>query len=139
MGKLLVSMMEVLAVRYMPREIVRAAIVALTTIAIIIFAILISSSLHSAPPEAADSAFMPHYDDGEQYLPAFAETMSGGYILRDYNGLLTVFTLDNPDVPFYRTDVRVRSLQTHDQALLAIGITARDHMHLQQLLDDFTT
>jgi len=122
------------------KEIIRAAIVALTTIVVIVFAIIISNDTHPLPIEPTDSAGLQHYeyqDQADSYLPAMAE--QSGYVLRDHNGMLTVFTLEKPEEPYYETNVFVRTLRLHDQELLAIGITAKNRIELQQLLDDFTT
>jgi len=102
-------------------------------------AIAISSTRRMAYTTPADSALILVLNDEPPHVPAFAELAEFDYILRDYNGLLTVFTRESPDTPFYRTDVRVRTLRQHDQNLLVDGILVENNMKLQQLLDDFTT
>jgi len=114
--------------------------VACVTIAVIVVAMILSSTRPAPYAETSDRTVVPApICQQQQHVPALADFTEFGYVLRDYNGLLTVFTRENPDTPFYRTDVRVRTLRQHDQDLLTAGIAVSDHMHLQQLLDDFTT
>jgi len=80
---------------------------------------------------------LPFVDVYAQPTPNEAYDM--GFVLRTYNGFLTVFRQDNPDMPYYETDVRAATLSDYDRALLESGIYVHDKVSLQKLLDDFTT
>ena len=128
--------------RIQVREVFRAALATFITIAVIILAVFIGTIVRrpAAYLPVADRASVPQYVPVEHpHIPAFGEVVINSYILRDYNGRLAVFSSQNPDAPIYKTHVRIRSLRKHDQELLAVGITAMNQVHLQELLDDFTT
>ena len=60
------------------------------------------------------------------------------YTLRDYNGLLAVYTGDNPE-PIQIFEIFTDSLPPQDSARIRAGIGARDEKELQALIEDYTS
>ena len=59
-----------------------------------------------------------------------------GYVVRDWDGRLAVFTPPEADSPVTVTDVRVRMLPLSDRLALTRGLPAADRESLARLLED---
>jgi hypothetical protein len=61
----------------------------------------------------------------------------GGYTLREYNGVIAVFTRSFGAEPAIVTDIRVADLREYDRRLLEAGIRAESYEDVLRLFEDF--
>lgn len=94
----------------------------ITLIVCVIFGSAAAVSNHAAPTGPANAVYQ--------------EQAATGYIVRDHDGMVTVFEAAAPTTPYYQTGIYVRTLRQYDQQLLAVGIAAVSESQLHQLLED---
>lgn len=72
----------------------------------------------------------------EESESSSAQNTSSGYILREYNGKVGVFSAEN-DEPVRITEIEIAALPKADAALLKLGIFVEDEISLQRFLEDY--
>lgn len=66
----------------------------------------------------------------------YNEPKSEGYVLKEYDGFIAVYSADNAKEPITVTDIEVCTLNNNDRAMLQNGITAENKAELLSLLED---
>ena len=75
----------------------------------------------------------------EDNVPQSYDGARAAFVLRDYNGYVSVFAVKDPKEPLQVTDIRTQSLRDADRTLLQSGLTVGSRETLLLLLEDLGT
>lgn len=88
---------------------------------------------------AAFAAIIPLFPAGGHGENAAAEASAhGGYMLREYGGIIGVFSAGGSE-PISVIDVDVRTLPEADRRALASGVFAADEDELNRRIEDYSS
>ena len=71
-------------------------------------------------------------------LPTVSSEEAGGYILREYNGEIGIFSSDS-SVPLRIIEVKVSSLPDGDRSALSDGVYAANEDELNKRIEDYSS
>lgn len=71
-----------------------------------------------------------------QQTAAIPVSVGEGYIVRDYEGYVTVYR-ESSNIPYEQTDIPTLTLPQADRTALNEGIALPDRASLEQLLEDY--
>lgn len=99
-------------------------------------ALTVVTALCAVSPFVAGAAFSSLQQPGADAPATSYDGAQAEYILRDYEGYVSVFASDADRKPLQVTDIEVAGLRRADQELLRGGITVGSQEQLLLLLED---
>lgn len=94
------------------------------------------SAVSALALEARDVAPGKNYAEIE-YREENSDEVREGFILKEYDGFIGIFSPGFEKIPITVTDIEVSTLREADKELLRAGIYAASREEMMQLLEDF--